>query len=56
MLAIFLFANLATGCVNMGMDTLSASDWEARVVVWTYMVGVAGVAAGLDVTGFHLKL
>eukprot|EP00887_Chlorella_sp_A99_P005761 scaffold1.g5761.t1 len=33
MLPVFLLANVLTGAVNMGMDTLGAGDWPARIVV-----------------------
>ena len=48
MLPLFLLANLATGAVNVGMDTLVAPDWLARVIVSGYIMFVAAAAAGLD--------
>ena len=48
MLPLFLFANLATGAVNIGMDTLGAPDWLARAIVSGYILFVAAAAVGLD--------
>ncbi len=36
MLPMFLAANMLTGCINILMDTLSASDWTARMMVSAY--------------------
>ena len=48
MLPLFLLANLATGAVNIGMDTLGAPDWIARAIVSGYILFVAAAAVGLD--------
>ena len=48
MLPLFLLANLATGAVNIGMDTLGAPDWLARAIVSGYILFVAAAAVGLD--------
>ncbi|KAL6775986.1 PIGW1 [Auxenochlorella protothecoides x Auxenochlorella symbiontica] len=40
MLPVFLAANLATGAVNWGMDTLGAGDWTARAVLAVYASGI----------------
>lgn len=44
MLAIFLAANLATGLVNMRMDTLGTTDWPARATVAAYMLLLCSIA------------
>ena len=38
MLLTFLAANVLTGLINMGMDTLGTGDWAARGVVACYML------------------
>ncbi len=56
MLPLFLLANVATGCVNLGSDTLGAPPWHARGIVVAYIAAVAAAAAGLDVAGVTLRL
>lgn len=56
MLPLFLVANLATGVVNLGMDTLSASGHVSRAVVSTYAALVCGLAALLDARGIRINL
>lgn len=48
MLPAFLLANLLTGGVNMGMDTLHAGNWTARGVVGGYAATLLAGVAGLD--------
>lgn len=36
MLPLFLLANVLTGGVNVGMDTLAMGDWAARAFVVAY--------------------
>lgn len=36
MLPLFLLANLLTGAVNLGVDTLAVGDWRARGIVAAY--------------------
>lgn len=45
LLSVFLVANLLTGAVNIGMDTLAASDRKALGVVVAYVLAVWGFAA-----------
>ena len=44
MLAIFLAANLATGLLNLRMDTLGTANWPARATVAAYMLLLCGFA------------
>lgn len=44
MLAIFLAANLATGLLNMRMNTLGTADWPARATVAAYTMLLCGFA------------
>ncbi len=44
MLLIFLVANVLTGLINMGIDTLGISDWAARGMVACYMLCLCVVA------------
>ena len=37
-------ANVATGLVNLSMQTMYASDWVAMVVLTLYSFGVSAVA------------
>lgn len=46
-LPVFLAANLLTGAVNMGVDTLAASDRVALATVALYMALVCLAAAAL---------
>ena len=48
LLPVFLVANLGTGAVNMLMDTMEARDVVAWGVMTVYLVGVCGVALGID--------
>ncbi|KIZ02066.1 Uncharacterized protein MNEG_5891 [Monoraphidium neglectum] len=56
MLALFLAANLATGAVNLGVDTLSVGHGAARAIVGTYLVAVCLLAVALDALNITLKL
>ncbi|GBF94214.1 hypothetical protein Rsub_06484 [Raphidocelis subcapitata] len=56
LLPLFLAANLLTGAVNLGFDTLAASDGVARAIVGAYLVVVCLLAAALGAHGVTLKL
>lgn len=56
MLPLFLAANLATGAINLGVDTLRVPDGAARLVVGAYAAAVCGLAAALDAWGIRLDL
>ncbi|KAI8470240.1 MAG: GWT1-domain-containing protein [Monoraphidium minutum] len=56
MLGLFLAANLVTGAVNLGMDTMAAGDGAARAVVGAYLGGVCLLALALDAANITLKL
>ncbi|KAI1795530.1 GWT1-domain-containing protein [Ganoderma leucocontextum] len=43
-LVLFLLANVATGLINLSMQTMYASDWSAMVVLTLYSFGVSAVA------------
>ncbi|KAM5533211.1 hypothetical protein V8D89_013167 [Ganoderma adspersum] len=43
-LVLFLLANVATGLINLSMQTMYASDWAAMTVLTLYSVGVSAVA------------
>ncbi|KAL1963624.1 hypothetical protein VTN77DRAFT_7945 [Rasamsonia byssochlamydoides] len=55
-LFLFLLANLLTGAVNLSMNTLDASTWQAMAVLIGYMAVVSGVALVLDIFNVKLKL
>ena len=55
-LAVFLLANLLTGLVNLSVDTLDMTDGRAMMVLVMYAAAVTGVAVGLDVLGWKVKL
>lgn len=55
-LAVFLIANLLTGCVNLVCDTMSYSDLAAFIVLCVYMLLVTLVAVGLDYYDITIKL
>ncbi|EER38177.1 GPI-anchored wall transfer protein [Histoplasma capsulatum H143] len=55
-LAIFLIANLLTGTVNMGMNTLDADRNTAMVVLVGYAAVLTGVALAMDKWNLKLKL
>jgi len=48
LLPVFLVANLLTGAVNLGMDTMGAGDGVAWGVITGYLGVLCGVALGLD--------
>ncbi|GMH36605.1 hypothetical protein BSKO_04478 [Bryopsis sp. KO-2023] len=43
LLGVFLAANLATGCVNMAVNTLETSNLMARVILGVYMALICAV-------------
>ena len=55
-LAIFLFANLLTGLVNLTLDTLSMSQAGAMAVLVGYAALLTGVAIALDSWNLSVKL
>ncbi|KAH9863926.1 hypothetical protein J1614_009859 [Plenodomus biglobosus] len=55
-LAVFLVANLLTGLVNVGVDTLGMGVWGAMGVLGAYTVVLAGVAVGLDLWDVQIKI
>lgn len=55
MLLLFLIANLATGAVNMSINTLAVTDWPARAIVTVYITAVSALAVALDYAGLTVK-
>ena len=55
-LVIFLIANLMTGIVNLGVNTLEMSNLAAIGILIVYAAVVTGVALGLDYAGIKIKL
>lgn len=55
-LFIFLVANLLTGAVNLSMNTLDASTWQAMAVLVGYLALISGIALTLDFFNVKLKL
>ena len=55
-LAIFLVANLGTGAVNLGVDTLSAGPEKAMGILIVYSAVITAVAVGLDHYNISVKL
>ncbi|EQL37908.1 phosphatidylinositol glycan, class W [Blastomyces dermatitidis ATCC 26199] len=55
-LAIFLIANLLTGAVNMGMNTLDADKSTAMAVLVGYAIVLTGAALAMDEWNLKLKL
>ena len=55
-LAIFLIANLLTGAVNMGMNTLDANKYVAMSVLIGYASVITALALALDYWNLKLKL
>ena len=54
-LLVFIVANLATGSVNLTMDTLSASTGLAISVLLVYLAAVLSLAFALEIGGITLK-
>ena len=55
-LAIFLVANLLTGLINLGVDTLRMSQNQAMGILLAYAALVTSVAMGLDHWNISIKL
>ncbi|KAM5470736.1 Glucosaminyl phosphatidylinositol (GlcN-PI) nositol acylation protein [Microsporum audouinii] len=55
-LAIFLVANLLTGAVNLGMNTLDARKELAMAVLMLYSIILTGIALALDFWNVKLRL
>ena len=53
-LLIFLIANLLTGAVNLGINTLDANKYVAMGVLFGYAAALTGLALGLD--SWNIKL
>jgi phosphatidylinositol glycan class W len=55
-LAVFLFANLLTGLVNLSMDTLSVADGPAMGILLVYMIINCALVVVLNRMGWTVKL
>jgi len=55
-LVVFLVANLATGLVNLSVNTLDMGDAMAMGVLIAYALAVTAVAMALRVSGVRIKL
>jgi phosphatidylinositol glycan class W len=55
-LAIFLIANLMTGCINLSLDTLSFSDIPAFMIITVYVLVTSIVAVTLNKMNITLRL
>lgn len=55
-LALFLAANLLTGAVNLGVDTLAVGTWGAVGILVVYSGTLAAVAVWLDWKGLRLRV
>ena len=55
-LAVFLIANLLTGAVNMGLDTLGTGALGAMGTLVAYAGCVTGFAIGMRWLGVKIKL
>ena len=55
-LAIFLVANLATGLINLTVDTLHMGQFEAIGILLTYAALITSLAVGLDYWDISIKL
>ncbi|KAL8787203.1 MAG: hypothetical protein Q9195_007894 [Heterodermia aff. obscurata] len=55
-LAIFLVANLLTGMINLGVDTLRMTQYQAMGILLTYAALVTSFAMGLDHWDISIKL
>ncbi|OJD16466.1 hypothetical protein AJ78_03365 [Emergomyces pasteurianus Ep9510] len=55
-LEIFLIANLLTGAVNMGVNTLDADKGTAMAILVAYAALLTGVALAMDKWNLKLKL
>ena len=55
-LAIFLLANLGTGAVNLGVDTLGAGPAKSMAILVTYSGMITAIAVALEHFGFSIRL
>jgi phosphatidylinositol glycan class W len=55
-LAVFLVANLLTGLVNMTFPTLHMTVLQSMAILVVYIAAISGVAVGLDMYNFTIKL
>ena len=55
-LAIFLIANLATGLINLTVDTLHMGQYQAMGILATYAAFVTSLAVGLDHWDISIKV
>lgn len=55
-LAVFLAANLLTGLINLGVNTLSMTDTQAICILLNYAALVTSIALGLDYWDISIKL
>ncbi|KAF3079907.1 Glucosaminyl phosphatidylinositol (GlcN-PI) nositol acylation protein [Orbilia oligospora] len=55
-LIIFLVANIATGLVNMTMNTIETKTPVSMGVLFAYAVGLSSLAVGLDLKNITIKL
>ena len=46
-LVVFLVANVLTGLVNLGVNTLEMEAWPAFVLLCVYVVATVGLSKGI---------
>ena len=56
MLFIFLCANIATGVVNLTVNTISAGSWDTFTILYVYALALSGIAFYLGWHFVHVKL
>ncbi|KAF3921597.1 hypothetical protein AA313_de0205790 [Arthrobotrys entomopaga] len=55
-LIIFLVANLATGTINMTMNTIEAKSPVSMGTLFTYAIALSVIAVGLDLKNITIKI